>query len=52
VGNESDLSRNLNSPFSTKKVAAFPEVEIHLVINTEKIKSPEQAEDQNAYKEN
>lgn len=50
--NGSDLSHNLNCAFSTKKVAAFPNVEIHLAVNTEKIKSPEQAEDQNTYGEN
>lgn len=51
MGNGSDLSDNSNCTFSTKKIAAFPKVEIHLVVDTEKIKSPEQVEDQNTYEE-
>lgn len=52
MGNGSDLSHNLNATFAPKKAAAFPKVEIHLVVNTEKIKSPEEAEDQNTHEEN
>lgn len=48
---EMDQLYHINCTFSTKKIAAFPKVEIHLVVKTEK-KSPEQSEDQNTYEEN
>lgn len=49
MGNGSDLAHYLNCIFSAKKEVAFPKVEMHLVDNTEKIKSPKQVEDQNSY---
>lgn len=48
-GNGSDLSHNLNCTSSAKR--AFLKIEIHSVVNTEKRKCPEQAEDQNSYEE-
>lgn len=45
-GDGSDLSHNLNCIFSAKK--AFLKIEIHFVVNSEKIKCPEQVKDQNS----